>query len=81
MKYTIYEMVRPSILAETEYHGYYIETVYRDVLEILNVSGVEEEHLTLESAVAEIESKKEVLKGLRLTILPVFEISYNGEII
>ena len=68
MKYIIYEMVKPSHLKEIEPDGYYQKTIYRDVLQKLDVSGVEEEHLTLESAISEIHNKKEKLKHSYTTI-------------
>ncbi len=80
MKYIIYKMVQPSHLKEIEPDGFYQNTVYRDVLEKLDVSGVEEEHPTMESAVAEISSKGDSLKGLQLTIIPVLSISWDGGI-
>jgi hypothetical protein len=80
MKYIIYEMVQPSHLKEIEPDGYYQKTIYRDVLQKLDVSDVEEEHSTMESAIAEIHNKKEQLKHLRLTIIPVLSISWDGEV-
>jgi hypothetical protein len=73
-------MVKPSHLKEIEQDGYYPRAIYRSVLEDLNVSGVEEEHNSMESAIFEINQKKEKLKHLTLTILPVFNINYEGEI-
>jgi len=80
MKYIIYEMVQPSHLKEIESDGYYPETIYRDVLQKLNIPGVEERHSNMESAIAEIHNKKNLLKHLRLTIIPVIHISWDGEI-
>ncbi len=80
MKYIIYEMVQPPQLTEVEFDGFYIKNLYREVLERLDIPGFEEEHSTMESAIAEIHSKKEQLKHLRLTILPVFSISWDGEV-
>ena len=73
-------MIQPSFLKEVERDGYDLKTTYRDVLQELDVRGVEAEHSTMESAVAEILDKKELLKSLKLTILPVFNIHWDGEI-
>lgn len=80
MKYIIYEMIQPSHLKEIEPDGYYQKIIHRDVLQKLNVSGVEEEHPTMERAVAEIHNKKELLKDLRMTIIPVLSVSWDGEV-
>jgi len=80
MKYTIYEMIQPSHLKEIEPDGYYQKTIYRDVLQKLDVTGVEAEHTTMESAVAEINNKKDLLKHMNLTIIPVLSISWDGEV-
>lgn len=73
-------MVQPSHLKEIEPDGYHQKTIYRDVLQKLDVWDVEEEHVTMESAISEINTKKEQLKHLRLTILPVLSISWDGEV-
>lgn len=80
MKYTIYKMIKPSHLKEIEPDGYHQQTIYRDVLEKLDIFGVEEEHLTMESAITEIHNKKDLLKHLQLTIIPVLTISWDGEV-
>jgi len=80
MKYIIYEMVQPSHLKEIEPDGYHQKTIYRDVLQKLDVPQVEEEHATMEDAVAEIHNKKDFLKHLTLTIIPVFTINWDGEV-
>ena len=81
MKYVIYELVQPSHLKEIEYEGYYPKTVMRSVLQVLDVSRVNEEHSTFEDAVKEIENNTEHLKHKSLTILPVIDISYDGSLI
>lgn len=73
-------MVTPEHLQKTVRDGYDTKTVYRNVLEKLDVSGVEEEHQSLEMAMAEIVSKKDKLKHLELTILPVVSVSWDGEV-
>lgn len=80
MIYTIYVMIQPSHLKEIETDGYYPKTIYRYVLEKLDVSGVDEEHPTMESAVTEIQNKKDLLKHLKLTIIPIISISWDGEV-
>jgi hypothetical protein len=80
MKYIIYELVRPSHLKEIKEDGYYQKTVYRKVLQKLDMNGIEATHQTIESAIAEITTKKDMLKHLTLTVLPVLEISWDGDI-
>lgn len=80
MKYIIYVMVQPSHLKEVGTDGYYLKTTYRDVLERLDVNGVNEEHPTMESAIEEIRNKQDKLSNLDLTILPVIKISWDGKI-
>lgn len=80
MKYVIYELVQPSHLKEIEEDGYHLKTVYRNVLQKLDIPRVESEHLSMQSAVAEITDKKDLLRHLELTVIPVFSISWNGEI-
>lgn len=80
MKYIIYEMVQPDCLKTTETFYHYPKVIDRHVLEELNVHGVQEKHDTMESAIAEINDKKDKLKHLQLTVLPVFTISWDGEV-
>lgn len=80
MKYVIYEMIKPSHLKEIKEDGYYQKTIYRDVLEKLDIRGVKEEHPTMESAIAEINEKKDLLKYMQLTIIPVINIAFDGEV-
>jgi hypothetical protein len=82
MKYIIYEMVQPDCLKITGRDGDYCQPVDidRHVLEEINIHGVEEKHDTMESAIAEINDKKDKLKHLQLTVLPVFTISWDGEV-
>jgi len=78
MKYIIYKMVQPSHLKEIEPDGYYQKIVHRSVLESLDVTGVEKEHSTMESAINEINDKRDMLKYLQLTVLPVLSIDWEG---
>lgn len=80
MRYIIFKMVQPSHLKEIEPDGYYQKTIYRNVLEKLDVHGVEESHATMEDAVTEINLKKDLLKFMELTVIPVFNVSYDGTI-
>lgn len=74
-------MITPEHLQTVMQEGYgYTKTLYRNVLEKLDVSGVEAEHTTMESAIAEIHNKKELLKHLNMTILPVLSVSWDGEV-
>jgi hypothetical protein len=79
MKYVIFEMVQPSHLMELVQDGYCGKAVYRDVLERLDVPGVETIHPTMESAVNEIEKNVDSLKNLKLTILPIISVNWEGE--
>ena len=81
MKYRIYKMVKPDNLREIEGDGYYPTTIYREVFERLDVPGVGEEHTTMESAIEEINNKKELLTNLSLTIMPIISISWDAEVI
>lgn len=81
MKYVIYEMITPEHLQKTVYENYgYRRTVYRNVLEELEVHGVQNTHESLELAIAEITANKNKLKNLQLTILPLFNIDSDGKI-
>lgn len=79
MKYIIYEL-RKSIEPRVEYKNYSTVLIYSEVLEKLDISSIEEEHLTMESAIETIEKNKEKLKYKKLTILPIYEIDWQGEI-
>ncbi len=64
-----------------KYENYFTKTIDRNVLEKLDIRGVKEEHPTMESAIAEIHNKKDLLKNLELTIIPVFSILWDGEVV
>ena len=81
MKYIIYKLIQPSHLKEIVYENYFTKTIDRNVLEKLDIRGVKEEHPTMESAIAEIHNKKDLLKNLELTIIPVFSILWDGEVV
>lgn len=65
---------------------YYITIVERTtqgiVLQSVNIDrfSFNESHDSIESAVAEIEKYSEDLKGSALTIIPIININYMGEI-
>lgn len=80
MKYIIYELVNPEHLQRLSHEGYRPAVVERTILEKLSLSGVEEEHDTMEAALAEIAGKADDLKNLELTIIPVISINWDGEI-
>ena len=80
MKYKIYEIVTPAVLKRIDDDGYHPTTVDRMVLEELSVSGVNDEHTTLELALQEIKDHAKELKYLTLTVIPVININYEGEI-
>lgn len=79
MKYIIYELVS-SKEPRIEYRNYSTEVIYSEVLEKLDLTLIEEEHLTMESAIKTIEENKERLKLKKLTILPIYEINWEGNI-
>lgn len=79
MKYIIYEIV-PSVLSGTEPDGYYTKQVDRNILVELDVFHITSRHSSFEDAESEIRSNKTFLKFKRLTILPVFDIGWDGEI-
>lgn len=80
MKYKIYEMIAPEHLEKTVRVGYEVKTLYRNVLEELDVVGVESEHQTLEMAMNEIIENKDKLKNCELTILPIVKVNWDGEV-
>lgn len=80
MVYIIYEIVFPEHLKNIERDGYYTKTEYRGVLVELDKNGVDTRHPSFESAVQEIQQKKEKLKNLKLTILPILQIGWDGEV-
>jgi hypothetical protein len=55
--------------------------INRSVLEELNIPEVESNHDNFESAIAEIYLKKDKLKNLQLTVIPIITINWDGEIL
>lgn len=72
-------MVRLDFLQKTEPDGYYFRTKKPDTLEILDESGVYSDHNTFEEAMKEISDNSKKLSGKKLTILPVIDIGWDGE--
>lgn len=81
MKYIIYKLVNPSLLVRIDQSSYRDYNVERTVLEKLDIHGVEEQHSSMESAIEEIQKHSKELKGMNLTVLPVFAICWDGEIL
>ena len=80
MKYTIYKIKDPEHLQIIIPDGCHQKVVSRSVLEKLDESFIESEHDTMEAAIEEIKNKKYKLKWTKLTILPVIDIGWNGEV-
>lgn len=82
MKYQIFELVGPSILHKYEPNGYHMKSTQGIVLQDVDIDrfGFEECHESIESAMNEIEEYSNDLKSKTLTIIPIINIDYNGEI-
>lgn len=82
MKYKIYQLTEPKVLSEIEYSGYSPTEKKRTVLEELPGMPYDfsDEHLTVEEAHNEIVKHKEALQCYTLTIIPVINIRWDGEI-
>lgn len=82
MKYKIFKLSTPDILIKTYRDGYDLETIENITLQELDFSGyiMNDEHNSIESAMEEIRKHKNELENTDLTILPIIEIDYNGEI-
>ena len=82
MKYQIFELVGPEVLHKYEPNGYHMKSIQGIVLQSVNIDrfSFNESHDSIESAVAEIEKYSEDLKGSALTIIPIININYMGEI-
>lgn len=78
MKYIIYEMIHHDKVINDEGYNLTTSTVY--ALVELDVSHVDSQHTSMENAVKEIQKHKKLLKYKQLTILPVIDIDYEGEI-
>lgn len=80
MRYIIYEMVQPEYLQRLDEEGYRQKVIKRHVLEKVDEPRMESEHPTMEAAIAEIHLNKERLKHKQLTIIPVLNIRWDGEV-
>ncbi len=78
MIYTIYEIIQPDFMKEMVYEDYGYKTIYKNVLQKLDLKNIESEHSTFDLAVSEINKNLETLKYLSLTIIPVFTIGYDA---
>lgn len=78
MKYKIYTMVKPEHLQKTVPDGYYMRDVVRCVLE--EVDEFYHEYDSIEDAMMGIRENAINLKHHELTILPVININFNGEV-
>lgn len=75
MKYKIFELVKPEHLQKTEIYGYY------NILQEMDYSSkLDELYNSPEEALSKIEENKEDLKFKTLTIIPIIEINWEGEI-
>lgn len=80
MKYVIYELINPEILSKVEFEGYQATKTELSVLKKLSVYGIQTEHRSFKHAAEEIKENTDKLKHLSLTILPVFNIMWDGEV-
>lgn len=80
MQYVIYKLVQPSHLKEIEPDGYSQKTIYRDVLQKLDIFGIESEHNSMDSAISEIREHSKKLKNSTLTILPIIQVAWDGDV-
>lgn len=82
MTYKIYKLVSDSklskkIVANDMYQRIFLKNVQRQVLEELEIDFMKTTFDTIEAAEFEIQTFKDKLKGLSLTIVPFIEIPYN----
>lgn len=80
MRYIIYEMVQPDCLKDVKENEYYGGIIHRHVLEKIDEPRMEAEHPTMEAAMYEIQLNKERLKHKQLTIIPVINVGWDGEV-
>ena len=82
MKFQIFELVEPSILKKHEPDGYHMKSIQRIILQDVDINrfGFEEKHESIESAMNEIEEYSDDLKSKTLTIIPIINIDYDGEV-
>lgn len=82
MKFQIFELVEPPILKKYEPDGYHMKSIQGIILQDVDINryGFEEIHESIESAINEIEKYSDDLKTKTLTIIPIIQISYDGEV-
>ena len=80
MIYTIYELIQPDLFTQTIPDGYYSKTIYKDILQKVDLNNFESEHSSIYSAISEIQKNTERLKHMTLTVIPIFTINWAGEI-
>ena len=80
MKYVIYELIKPEILSKLNFDGYHPSKTELSVFKELSIYGIQTTHRSFEHAAEEITENADKLKHLSLTILPVFDIMWDGEI-
>ena len=73
-------MIRPEVLQKTIQDGYYVKELERFALQKLDISSIQEEHDSFESAMEEITKNVEKLECMSLTILPIIHVDYEGKI-
>lgn len=82
MKFQIFELVEPPILKKHEPDGYYMKSIQGIILQDVDIDryGFEEIHDSIDLAINEIEKYSDDLKSKTLTIIPIINIDYDGEV-
>ena len=82
MNYQIFELVEPSILHKYEPDGYHMKSIQGIILQNVDINryGFEEIHDSIDLAINEIEKYSDDLKSKTLTIIPIINIDYDGEV-
>lgn len=77
MTYKIYKLIGKS---KTVPDGYNMTTIERYKLEEISEWGMDNNYDTAEAAYADIVKNKDNLKSKTLTILPIVNINWDGEV-
>lgn len=81
MTYKIHKLVEPTHLSVQEDEGYSTRTVYRRVLEELNGHFQwNNEFGSIEQAYTFIKENSEHFKCMELTVIPVIDVNWDGEV-
>ena len=82
MKYQIFELISPPSLKKYEPDGYHMKSTQGSILQEIDIDryGFEENHDSIDSAMNEIEKYSDNLKSKTLTIIPIININYDGEV-